>query len=181
MIHIPTTLPLLLSCRRLDPTERPLHMVYDYLAAMGYADPVRVQQEAANSDLSCLIRFYTGEYWPTEAIIPTLHYLLLILGIWLGAQCLPLKKVSVCAWKWAFFSKDFPSGESKCSSCLRLPERNAFLKLCLAFKIAGGATNTHHSWWVTHHPSSCGVPSFREGCVSPAAVNMVPWPQDRSD
>ncbi|XP_053177307.1 PH domain leucine-rich repeat-containing protein phosphatase 2 [Scomber japonicus] len=45
--------------RRLDPTERPLHMVYDYLAAMGYADPVRVQQEAANSDLSCLIRFYT--------------------------------------------------------------------------------------------------------------------------
>ncbi|KAM7406136.1 hypothetical protein PAMP_000534 [Pampus punctatissimus] len=34
-------------------------MVYDYLAAMGYADPVRVQQEAANSDLSCLIRFYS--------------------------------------------------------------------------------------------------------------------------
>lgn len=28
---------------------------------MGYADPVRVQQEAANSDLSCLIRFYSGE------------------------------------------------------------------------------------------------------------------------
>ncbi|KAM7424125.1 hypothetical protein PAMA_000461 [Pampus argenteus] len=45
--------------RRLDPTERPLQMVYDYLAAMGYADPVRVQQEAANSDLSCLIRFYS--------------------------------------------------------------------------------------------------------------------------
>ncbi|XP_034046100.1 PH domain leucine-rich repeat-containing protein phosphatase 2 [Thalassophryne amazonica] len=45
--------------RRLDPSERPLQMVYDYLAAMGYTDPVRVQQVAANSDLSCLIRFYS--------------------------------------------------------------------------------------------------------------------------
>uniref|UniRef100_A0A673C7A6 PH domain and leucine rich repeat protein phosphatase 2 n=2 Tax=Sphaeramia orbicularis TaxID=375764 RepID=A0A673C7A6_9TELE len=45
--------------RRLDPSERPLLMVYEYLTAMGYADPVRVQQEAANSDLSCLIRFYS--------------------------------------------------------------------------------------------------------------------------
>ncbi|XP_041644457.1 PH domain leucine-rich repeat-containing protein phosphatase 2 [Cheilinus undulatus] len=45
--------------RRLDPAERPLHMVYDYLAALGYSDPMRVQQEAANSDLSCLIRFYS--------------------------------------------------------------------------------------------------------------------------
>ncbi|XP_077420365.1 PH domain leucine-rich repeat-containing protein phosphatase 2 [Vanacampus margaritifer] len=45
--------------RRLEPTERPLQMLYDYLAVMGYADPVRVQQEAANSDLSCLIRFYS--------------------------------------------------------------------------------------------------------------------------
>lgn len=45
--------------RRLDPSERPLQMVFDYLAAMGYAEPVRVQQEAANSDLSCLIRFYS--------------------------------------------------------------------------------------------------------------------------
>ncbi|XP_030579431.1 PH domain leucine-rich repeat-containing protein phosphatase 2 [Archocentrus centrarchus] len=45
--------------RRLDPSERPLQLVYDYLASMGYADPVRVQQEAANSDLSCLIRFYS--------------------------------------------------------------------------------------------------------------------------
>ncbi|TNN87530.1 PH domain leucine-rich repeat-containing protein phosphatase 2 [Liparis tanakae] len=34
-------------------------MLYDYLAAMGYAEPVQVQQEAANSDLSCLIRFYS--------------------------------------------------------------------------------------------------------------------------
>ncbi|XP_068428112.1 PH domain leucine-rich repeat-containing protein phosphatase 2 isoform X1 [Clinocottus analis] len=45
--------------RRLDPCERPLQMLYDYLAAMGYSQPVRVQQEAANSDLSCLIRFYS--------------------------------------------------------------------------------------------------------------------------
>ncbi|XP_027034244.1 PH domain leucine-rich repeat-containing protein phosphatase 2 isoform X2 [Tachysurus fulvidraco] len=45
--------------RRLDPSERPLQMVYDYLTTMGYDDPVRVQQEAANSDLSCMIRFYS--------------------------------------------------------------------------------------------------------------------------
>uniref|UniRef100_A0A8C7L115 PH domain leucine-rich repeat-containing protein phosphatase 2 n=1 Tax=Oncorhynchus kisutch TaxID=8019 RepID=A0A8C7L115_ONCKI len=44
--------------RRLDPSERPLQMVYDYLAAIGYQDPLRVQREAANSDLSCMIRFY---------------------------------------------------------------------------------------------------------------------------
>ncbi len=50
-------------CRRLDPSERPLQMVYDYLTAMGYEDPLRVQQEAANSDLSCMIRFYSGELW----------------------------------------------------------------------------------------------------------------------
>ncbi|XP_060894430.1 PH domain leucine-rich repeat-containing protein phosphatase 2 isoform X1 [Labrus mixtus] len=45
--------------RRLDAAERPLQIVYDYLAALGYSDPTRVQQEAANSDLSCLIRFYS--------------------------------------------------------------------------------------------------------------------------
>uniref|UniRef100_A0A1A8P7K1 PH domain leucine-rich repeat-containing protein phosphatase 2 n=1 Tax=Nothobranchius rachovii TaxID=451742 RepID=A0A1A8P7K1_9TELE len=45
--------------RRLDPSEHPLQMVYDYLTSMGYSDPVRVQHEAANSDLSCLIRFYS--------------------------------------------------------------------------------------------------------------------------
>uniref|UniRef100_A0A8C1RLY2 PH domain leucine-rich repeat-containing protein phosphatase 2 n=1 Tax=Cyprinus carpio TaxID=7962 RepID=A0A8C1RLY2_CYPCA len=36
-----------------------LFMLYDYLTAMGYEDPLRVQQEAANSDLSCMIRFYS--------------------------------------------------------------------------------------------------------------------------
>ncbi|KAI1889934.1 hypothetical protein AGOR_G00168020 [Albula goreensis] len=45
--------------RRLDSSERPLQMVYDYLAAMGYGDPLRIQKEAANSDLSCMIRFYS--------------------------------------------------------------------------------------------------------------------------
>ncbi|XP_033844543.2 LOW QUALITY PROTEIN: PH domain leucine-rich repeat-containing protein phosphatase 2 [Periophthalmus magnuspinnatus] len=45
--------------RRLGPSERPLQMVYEYLTTMGYTDPVRIQQEAANSDLSCLIRFYS--------------------------------------------------------------------------------------------------------------------------
>uniref|UniRef100_A0AAY4E459 PH domain leucine-rich repeat-containing protein phosphatase 2 n=1 Tax=Denticeps clupeoides TaxID=299321 RepID=A0AAY4E459_9TELE len=45
--------------RRLDPSECPLQMVYDYLAAMGYEDPLRIQREAANSDLSCMIRFYS--------------------------------------------------------------------------------------------------------------------------
>ncbi|XP_038159417.1 PH domain leucine-rich repeat-containing protein phosphatase 2 [Cyprinodon tularosa] len=45
--------------RRLDHLERPLQMVYDYLTTMGYTDPVRVQHEAANSDLSCMIRFYS--------------------------------------------------------------------------------------------------------------------------
>uniref|UniRef100_A0AAQ5ZPN4 PPM-type phosphatase domain-containing protein n=1 Tax=Amphiprion ocellaris TaxID=80972 RepID=A0AAQ5ZPN4_AMPOC len=48
-----------------DGELRPLQMVYDYLASMGYTDPVRVQQEAANSDLSCLIRFYSGKYSTT--------------------------------------------------------------------------------------------------------------------
>lgn len=52
--------------RRLEASERPLQMVYDYLAAMGYEDPARVQQEAANSDLSCLIRFYSGELGGTS-------------------------------------------------------------------------------------------------------------------
>uniref|UniRef100_A0A8C1YBB5 PH domain leucine-rich repeat-containing protein phosphatase 2 n=1 Tax=Cyprinus carpio TaxID=7962 RepID=A0A8C1YBB5_CYPCA len=47
------------SLQRLDPSERPLQMLYDYLTAMGYEDPLRVQQEAANSDLSCMIRFYS--------------------------------------------------------------------------------------------------------------------------
>ncbi|XP_006860249.1 PREDICTED: PH domain leucine-rich repeat-containing protein phosphatase 2 isoform X2 [Chrysochloris asiatica] len=44
--------------RRLKPTERPLQMVYDYLSRLGFDDPVRVQEEATNPDLGCMIRFY---------------------------------------------------------------------------------------------------------------------------
>nr|KAF6286224.1 PH domain and leucine rich repeat protein phosphatase 2 [Myotis myotis] len=44
--------------RRLEPTERPLQIVYDYLSRLGYDDPVRVQEEAANPDLGCMLRFY---------------------------------------------------------------------------------------------------------------------------
>uniref|UniRef100_A0A2K5PR00 PH domain leucine-rich repeat-containing protein phosphatase 2 n=1 Tax=Cebus imitator TaxID=2715852 RepID=A0A2K5PR00_CEBIM len=44
--------------RRLEPTERPLQIVYDYLSRLGFDDPVRVQEEATNPDLGCMIRFY---------------------------------------------------------------------------------------------------------------------------
>ncbi|XP_006878692.1 PREDICTED: PH domain leucine-rich repeat-containing protein phosphatase 2 isoform X2 [Elephantulus edwardii] len=44
--------------RRLEPTERPLQIVYDYLSRLGFDDPVRIQEEAANPDLGCMIRFY---------------------------------------------------------------------------------------------------------------------------
>ena len=52
---------LCVCCRRLGPSERPLQMVFDYLSALGFREPARVQQEANNSDLSCMIRFYSGE------------------------------------------------------------------------------------------------------------------------
>ncbi|XP_055001386.1 PH domain leucine-rich repeat-containing protein phosphatase 2 [Sorex araneus] len=44
--------------RRLDPTERPLQIVYDYLSRLGFEDPVRIQEEATNPDLGCMLRFY---------------------------------------------------------------------------------------------------------------------------
>ncbi|XP_023597653.1 PH domain leucine-rich repeat-containing protein phosphatase 2 isoform X2 [Trichechus manatus latirostris] len=44
--------------RRLEPSERPLQMVYDYLSRLGFDDPVRIQEEATNPDLGCMIRFY---------------------------------------------------------------------------------------------------------------------------
>lgn len=52
-----------LNCvsRRLEPTERPLQIVYDYLSRLGFEDPVRIQEEATNPDLSCMIRFYGGK------------------------------------------------------------------------------------------------------------------------
>ncbi|KAJ8400489.1 hypothetical protein AAFF_G00396130 [Aldrovandia affinis] len=58
--------------RRLDPTERPLQIVYDYLAAMGYKDPMRIQWEAANSDLSCMIRFYSEKPLSADQLERTL-------------------------------------------------------------------------------------------------------------
>ena len=53
----------LLNCvsRRLEPTERPLQIVYDYLSGLGFDDPVRIQEEAANPDLGCMLRFYGGK------------------------------------------------------------------------------------------------------------------------
>ncbi|XP_025776444.1 PH domain leucine-rich repeat-containing protein phosphatase 2 isoform X2 [Puma concolor] len=44
--------------RRLEPTERPLQIVYDYLARLGFDDPVRIQEEATDPDLGCMLRFY---------------------------------------------------------------------------------------------------------------------------
>ncbi|XP_076989044.1 PH domain leucine-rich repeat-containing protein phosphatase 2 isoform X1 [Tamandua tetradactyla] len=44
--------------RRLEPSEQPLQIVYDYLSKLGFDDPVRIQEEAANPDLGCMIRFY---------------------------------------------------------------------------------------------------------------------------
>ncbi|KAG5849341.1 hypothetical protein ANANG_G00109190 [Anguilla anguilla] len=58
--------------RRLDPSERPLQIVYDYLAAMGYEDPLRIQREAANSDLSCMIRFYSEKPLSADQLERTL-------------------------------------------------------------------------------------------------------------
>ncbi|XP_060041197.1 PH domain leucine-rich repeat-containing protein phosphatase 2 isoform X2 [Erinaceus europaeus] len=44
--------------RRLEPTERPLQIIYDYLSRLGFDDPLRIQEEATNPDLSCMLRFY---------------------------------------------------------------------------------------------------------------------------
>ncbi|XP_068115845.1 PH domain leucine-rich repeat-containing protein phosphatase 2 isoform X2 [Hyperolius riggenbachi] len=45
--------------RRLEPEERPLHIIYRYLSDLGFRDTTRIQEEAAHSDLSCMIRFYS--------------------------------------------------------------------------------------------------------------------------
>ncbi|NXO94723.1 PHLP2 phosphatase, partial [Certhia brachydactyla] len=54
--------------RRLEPTEKPLQIVYDYLAGLGFDDPLRRQEEAANSDLSCMIRFYSEKPCQVEQL-----------------------------------------------------------------------------------------------------------------
>ncbi|XP_072278632.1 PH domain leucine-rich repeat-containing protein phosphatase 2 [Pyxicephalus adspersus] len=45
--------------RRLEPEERPLHIIYKYLSDLGFRDPLRIQEEAAHSDLGCMIRFFS--------------------------------------------------------------------------------------------------------------------------
>ncbi|XP_064414429.1 PH domain leucine-rich repeat-containing protein phosphatase 2 [Latimeria chalumnae] len=47
--------------RRLDPMEKPLQIVYNYLSGLGFEDLRRMQEEAANADLGCMIRFYNGK------------------------------------------------------------------------------------------------------------------------
>ncbi|NWY37776.1 PHLP2 phosphatase, partial [Sylvia atricapilla] len=54
--------------RRLEPTEKPLQIVYDYLAGLGFDDPLRMQEEATNSDLSCMIRFYSEKPCQVEQL-----------------------------------------------------------------------------------------------------------------
>ncbi|XP_075045238.1 PH domain leucine-rich repeat-containing protein phosphatase 2 [Mixophyes fleayi] len=54
--------------RRLDPQERPLHMVYQFLSDLGFRDPTRIQEEAAHSDLSCMIRFYNEKPSSSEQL-----------------------------------------------------------------------------------------------------------------
>ncbi|CAH2324027.1 PH domain leucine-rich repeat-containing phosphatase 2 isoform X1 [Pelobates cultripes] len=54
--------------RKLDPQERPLHMIYTYLADLGFQDASRIQEEAAYSDLSCMIRFYSEKPSPLEQL-----------------------------------------------------------------------------------------------------------------
>ncbi|KAM9832079.1 PH domain leucine-rich repeat-containing protein phosphatase 1-like [Neosynchiropus ocellatus] len=47
--------------RRLGSEERPLQILTDYLTDLGYQDPWRVQEEAMNPEIGCLIRFYFGK------------------------------------------------------------------------------------------------------------------------
>ncbi|XP_067905406.1 PH domain leucine-rich repeat-containing protein phosphatase 2-like isoform X1 [Heterodontus francisci] len=47
--------------RRMDPDERPLQILYDYLTGLGFQDPVRIQEEGAMADLSCMIRYFHGK------------------------------------------------------------------------------------------------------------------------
>ncbi|XP_056381831.1 PH domain leucine-rich repeat-containing protein phosphatase 2 isoform X3 [Hyla sarda] len=54
--------------RRLEPEERPLHMIYKYLSDLGFRDTARIQEEAAHSDLSCMIRFYNEKPSSSEQL-----------------------------------------------------------------------------------------------------------------
>ncbi|XP_072926253.1 PH domain leucine-rich repeat-containing protein phosphatase 2-like [Hemitrygon akajei] len=54
--------------RRLNPDERPLQILYDYLSGLGFQDPLRIQEEAAIADLSCMIRYFHGKPSSTEQL-----------------------------------------------------------------------------------------------------------------
>ncbi|XP_069491569.1 PH domain leucine-rich repeat-containing protein phosphatase 2 isoform X2 [Ambystoma mexicanum] len=58
--------------RRLDPQDKPLHIVHDYLAQLGFEDPQRIQEEATHSDLSCMIRFYSEKPCQIEQLDRTI-------------------------------------------------------------------------------------------------------------
>ncbi|XP_072452240.1 PH domain leucine-rich repeat-containing protein phosphatase 2 [Chiloscyllium punctatum] len=47
--------------RRMNPDERPLQILYDYLTGLGFQDPVRIQEEGAMADLTCMIRYFHGK------------------------------------------------------------------------------------------------------------------------
>ncbi|XP_048402792.2 PH domain leucine-rich repeat-containing protein phosphatase 2-like isoform X1 [Stegostoma tigrinum] len=47
--------------RRMNPDERPLQILHDYLIGLGFQDPVRIQEEGAMADLSCMIRYFHGK------------------------------------------------------------------------------------------------------------------------
>ena len=61
MYNLPNIFLLKCVSRRLEPNERPLQIVYDYLSRLGFDDPARIQEEAANPDLGCMLRFYGGK------------------------------------------------------------------------------------------------------------------------
>ncbi|XP_063801561.1 PH domain leucine-rich repeat-containing protein phosphatase 2 isoform X4 [Pseudophryne corroboree] len=54
--------------RRLEPQERPLHIIYQYLSDLGFQDTTRIQEEAAHSDLGCMIRFYNEKPSTSEQL-----------------------------------------------------------------------------------------------------------------
>lgn len=49
------------AVRRLGDDEKPLQILNEYLINLGFEDPCRVQEEAMNPEIGCLIRFYFGK------------------------------------------------------------------------------------------------------------------------
>ncbi|AWP10482.1 putative PH domain leucine-rich repeat protein phosphatase 1-like [Scophthalmus maximus] len=49
------------AVRRLRDDERPLQMLNEYLADLGYGDAWRAQEEGMNPETGCLLRFYFGK------------------------------------------------------------------------------------------------------------------------